>query len=238
MSSVSEIRRARERRQRREAILDAAERVFTRDGVAAATMEGISEEAEVSKGTLYLYFASKDDLFLALADRSLTTLLERFEAILARPDEGRALVRSLLEAHASVMLRKGRLMRRAILGLGEGLALACRVPSADAYAEALRTLREGYRQAIARGIEDGSVRDDLDPGRVAASLWAALLGATFFRVRAEAGQAGPLGASAASEVDPRLVVDDVMALLLRALGPPERASRAPSGEGTMTEDES
>ena len=41
-------------------------------------MEDIAEEAELSKGALYLYFASKDDLFLALSHRPLDAVLERF----------------------------------------------------------------------------------------------------------------------------------------------------------------
>ena len=47
-------RREREREQRRNTILDAAETVFFSKGINLATMDEVAEEAELSKGTLYL----------------------------------------------------------------------------------------------------------------------------------------------------------------------------------------
>jgi AcrR family transcriptional regulator len=47
---------------RRQSILDAAARVFSQKGVAAATMAEIAQEAGISPGAIYRYFASKDDL--------------------------------------------------------------------------------------------------------------------------------------------------------------------------------
>ena len=54
---------------KREQILDGANRVFTRLGFDAASMNDITREANVSKGTIYVYFANKEDLFEALIDR-------------------------------------------------------------------------------------------------------------------------------------------------------------------------
>jgi AcrR family transcriptional regulator len=48
---------------KREQILQAAKRCFIRDGFEAASMNDITAEAGVSKGTLYVYFADKEDLF-------------------------------------------------------------------------------------------------------------------------------------------------------------------------------
>lgn len=46
-------------------ILSAALDAFAADGYAAATMDGIAERAGITKGTIYLYFSSKEALFLA-----------------------------------------------------------------------------------------------------------------------------------------------------------------------------
>lgn len=54
---------------RRGALVDAAERVFSRDGFAAATMEGIAAEAGMSKRTLYRFFPDKKAALEALLDR-------------------------------------------------------------------------------------------------------------------------------------------------------------------------
>ena len=59
-------RKERERERRRQQIMVAAKRVFTDKGFSKATMEDIAKEAELSPGTLYLYFKNKDDLFFSL----------------------------------------------------------------------------------------------------------------------------------------------------------------------------
>lgn len=62
-------RKEREKEARREEILNGAEKVFFEKGLAAATMDEIAELAELSKGTIYLYYKSKEDLYVATALR-------------------------------------------------------------------------------------------------------------------------------------------------------------------------
>ena len=64
-------RKAREREMRRQQILVAAKRIFTQRGYEKCTMEDIAREAEVSPGTIYLYFKSKDELYASLCLRVL-----------------------------------------------------------------------------------------------------------------------------------------------------------------------
>ncbi|GEM_PF-502086 len=70
-------RREREREQRRASILEAAEHLFFSRG-PQATVDEIAAEAEVAKGTVYLYFSSKEDLYMTIVERALTLLLEKF----------------------------------------------------------------------------------------------------------------------------------------------------------------
>ena len=56
------------REERRQQILDAALRCFSRDGFHATTTADIVRESGLSQGALYLYFATKDDIVVALAD--------------------------------------------------------------------------------------------------------------------------------------------------------------------------
>lgn len=62
-------RRLREKEQRANDIVDAAEKVIFEKGYEHATMDEIAEVAELSKGTLYLYFKTKEELYLAIALR-------------------------------------------------------------------------------------------------------------------------------------------------------------------------
>ncbi len=73
-------RKEREREQRREAILDAAQKIFFEKGLVATTMDEIAEAAELSKGTLYLYYTSKEDLYLAVHLRGEDILDKMFLA--------------------------------------------------------------------------------------------------------------------------------------------------------------
>jgi AcrR family transcriptional regulator len=74
-------RKEREKEQRREDILDAAQRVFFQKGLAAATMDDIAETAELSKGTLYLYYKSKEDLYLTVMMRGMQLLYDVFSEV-------------------------------------------------------------------------------------------------------------------------------------------------------------
>ena len=78
-------RKERERERRRQQIMVAAKRVFTDKGFTKATMEDIATEAELSPGTLYLYFKNKDELYASLSLRILQYLTIRLEHVNAEP---------------------------------------------------------------------------------------------------------------------------------------------------------
>jgi len=69
-------RKEREKEQRREEILNASQQVFFEKGLQNSTMDEIAELAELSKGTLYLYYNSKEDLYLAVMLRGFDLLHE------------------------------------------------------------------------------------------------------------------------------------------------------------------
>ncbi|HEY8217222.1 MAG TPA: TetR/AcrR family transcriptional regulator [Acidimicrobiia bacterium] len=83
---VATARRREEPAVRREQILDAAERTLVERGLATATMADVAVAAGVAKGTVYLYYDSKDELLAALRAR----YLNRFaSSVAAELDPGR-----------------------------------------------------------------------------------------------------------------------------------------------------
>ncbi len=72
-------RKQREKERRRQQIMVAAKRVFVKKGYGRATMESIAREAELSAGTLYLYFRNKSELWATLSVRVLQYLLIRLD---------------------------------------------------------------------------------------------------------------------------------------------------------------
>jgi TetR/AcrR family transcriptional repressor of mexJK operon len=90
---------------KREAILDAAQRLFLGEGYAATSMDAVAAQANVSKATIYAHFEGKDQLFAAMmhrrcdasfafappdetfdAARTFTTYAERLLTLLMTPD--------------------------------------------------------------------------------------------------------------------------------------------------------
>ena len=82
-------RKQREKERRKQQIMVAAKRVFVKKGYDRTTMESIAKEAELSAGTLYLYFKSKSELWATLSVRVLQYLLMRLDHLLTHqePDE-------------------------------------------------------------------------------------------------------------------------------------------------------
>ncbi|MDJ0828710.1 MAG: TetR/AcrR family transcriptional regulator [Desulfobacterales bacterium] len=74
-------RKERERERRKQQIIVAAKRVFSEKGFTKATMEDIAKEAELSPGTLYLYFKNKEELYASLTLRILQYLYIRVEHV-------------------------------------------------------------------------------------------------------------------------------------------------------------
>lgn len=77
-------RKQREKEQRRTEILEAARKVFSAKGFNTATMEEIASQAELSPGTLYLYFKNKEELHTSLSIEILKLLVEKVQKVTAQ----------------------------------------------------------------------------------------------------------------------------------------------------------
>jgi len=72
---------AEDKQERHEAILDAAARLLLRSPERIASMADVADEAGLAKGTVYLYFPSKEELLLAVHERNIDGF---FRALIAR----------------------------------------------------------------------------------------------------------------------------------------------------------
>jgi len=225
-------RRQREKEERRAAILQAAEKVFASKGVALATMDDIAHEAELSKGTLYLYFDSKDELFLEIAVRAVREVLDRILA--AQSDGGTGFTRLArsLRAYARFGLEQPDRFQVAVGWMisGSGGTL-----QSERFAEYKRLVADFYRQvaaAIDAGKVDGTIRAELDTATLVAQLWGAMLGVLQLQLNASA---------ISSRLPPEMQVKDLVApgldLLLSSVGTGAAAglgeSDAPLSDGAL-----
>ena len=79
-------RNDRRRQRTRETILAAADRVFRRKGVDAATVNDVTEDADVAYGTFYNHFKTMDDVVAALAAETLQRVADRTDAIIQKAE--------------------------------------------------------------------------------------------------------------------------------------------------------
>lgn len=77
---------AEDKQERHQAILDAAERLLARLPERMASMREVADEAGLAKGTVYLYFPSKEELLLALHERHVDRFFGALGALLATRD--------------------------------------------------------------------------------------------------------------------------------------------------------
>jgi len=79
-------RRQRRKEDRPDEILEAALALFAEKGYAATRLDEVARRAGVSKGTVYLYFSSKEDLFKSLVETMVAPEVERAEFFVAQHD--------------------------------------------------------------------------------------------------------------------------------------------------------
>lgn len=82
----------------RDAILDAASRLFARYGYRKTTVDDLAREAGIGKGSVYLYFPSKQEVALSVIDRVNLELQEQLRAILKLKAGPEDRLRKMLEA--------------------------------------------------------------------------------------------------------------------------------------------
>jgi len=163
-------RRIREKEARRVSILNAAEEVFFEKGFENATMDEVADRAELSKGLLYVYYSNKDDLAHAVAHRGLSIMIEMFEEAVSSKELGIDQISDIGAAYV-------HFARTYPDYFGLIAHLEAR-PSCDETEHMLKCEHCGHRaieltaQAVAKGVHDGSIREELDPMTTAVSLYA------------------------------------------------------------------
>lgn len=83
--------------ERKQQIMEAALKVFSREGLHTARMDDIAEEAGLSKGALYWYFNSKEKIIASLLTNFFDREFSKIEEWVIRDDSARNLLQSLID---------------------------------------------------------------------------------------------------------------------------------------------
>lgn len=209
-------RRQREKEERRCCILDAAERVFLGKGLAAATMDEIAQEAEVSKGTLYLYFKGKDELYLTIALRALGEHVRLFDEAVQKGGTGAERLERLMRAQARYALEHRDRFRIGTSWIGSDYSVGDGSPQFAEYRALVERLFKSGVDAIELGKRDGSLQPDLDAPLLAVQLWGASVGLLMLQLNApEVSRRFP------QPLDVDALVPSFVELMMQAIRKPE-----------------
>jgi len=169
-------RQTRDRERRRQQIIAASKRVFLSKGVSGATIKDIADEAELSPGTLYIYFKNKDELYASLSIRILKHLNLRLQRVLKNTDlphgqKMSAVKQALCEAYdvdPPMLINLYHLQSSEAL---ENISTELFQEIMDLSRQCLKTLREIF----AKGIQSGKFLN-VDPMKIALIIWSMFSG--------------------------------------------------------------
>jgi len=154
-------RRQRRKDARPSEIIEAAIAIFAERGFGAARLEDVARRAGVAKGTVFVYFPTKDDLFRAVAQTVLTSHLERLQGAAADLDRPIAELVPMLLMQAAAVIGEGRLpaMMRLLVSESRQFPDLARVWHDEVVSKVLGLLTMAIERAQARGeIKPGNAR--------------------------------------------------------------------------------
>ena len=173
MASINQAKADKESR-----IIEAAATVFAQKGYASATVADIAFRAEIGKGTIYEYFASKEDLFFAVFEwfKSQTGIAARVNIAALGGSASKR-----LEALSDSLVGMGQDIAHIFTLTMEFWAASSSSQMQIRFKENFRNIYQEFRaivrSLICEGIKHGEFRSEINPDSVAAALvgtWDAL----------------------------------------------------------------
>jgi AcrR family transcriptional regulator len=180
-------RKEREKRARELEILKAARELFVSKGFRETTLDEIARQAEFGKGTLYNYFASKEDLFLGIIEQTIEEILRIASGSVSGPGSARDKLSRYAREIIEYTRDNGELLHVVYHELRRGDSAV----SDSKLRQLLAHARRGWEilaQPLAEGMEQGVLRT-ADPRQLIILFDGMLRGYCFHRFAIERSQA-------------------------------------------------
>jgi AcrR family transcriptional regulator len=179
-----------ERQVKQETILEAATKVFCHRGFGDTNMTHIAKEAKLSKGLLYFYYSSKDDLYMAVILHAIkkTIQFHKYELENNKDKSGLERLMILMERYfdfvktypyyqesISTFINSANPINRAngLGGLTKGMT------ESPYYKQIMEQTFEPFMiitKVLAQGKQDGSIHTNLPPVHLYLSIWSLMIG--------------------------------------------------------------
>jgi AcrR family transcriptional regulator len=158
-------RRIREKARHREEIITAAEKVFFKKGYDSTTLDEVGKVAEFSRRTLYTYFKSKDDLYLAVHLRYNRMKIDALEKRMELAKTGFEKVVAFGEEYYKFFNSYPEYLRFQLYMDVQGLDFS--QIQEDTLCEFMEVNQKGFtlvEDALTLGQEDGTIKPEEKPG--------------------------------------------------------------------------
>ena len=144
--------------EKRQRILDAATVEFSLHGFENANMTVIAKKAQVSVGSLYKYFESKQDLFLTVVQHSIRSMTELLDRLAVSQEDILVKVERIIRE-----IQRTSKESAVLLSLYNGMTAEINPRFASQFAYEMESLTARiYRVAIEEGKKAGDIREDID----------------------------------------------------------------------------
>lgn len=167
-------RKEREKLQRQESILSSARELFYEKGYQLTTMEEIAEKAELSKGTIYLYFDTKDELYISVISEGFGVVGERLKSILEGDgglvDRGREMYYTFIN-HCLENKEHFRITQYFISVLSESHMTTISRELIESVHRQNQQMLDTVAQLVREGKEAGLVSEEIEPESFAVIAW-------------------------------------------------------------------
>jgi AcrR family transcriptional regulator len=171
-----EKRRERERELRKKAILKAARREFFEKGFSAVTVERIAHRAELSKGTVYLYFKSKEEIYARILLNDIDIFYDRVKIIFHDSETASQTLRRFCDFYVDFFLNDRELFRIVMTFMTQGktfnLSEKVRSDIVLATNQTINVIEKIFRA----GIDRGEFSPDINLRQCRNALWGFLNG--------------------------------------------------------------
>lgn len=165
-------RKKREREQKRQLMLEAAEELILEKGLDQLNMDEVAVRSEFSKGSLYQYFKNKNDLVLGICHKATSLLSDEISKVLTQDKPGLDLVSMIGATYISFALNHSEYFKA--MKYHDNLIESNELESSEYLESCMHDKQSSFTcmvRAIQIGMQDGSISTRYDAHELALLLW-------------------------------------------------------------------
>ena len=162
-----------EKENRKESILSAAEAIMQANGIHGLNVDLIAHETQLAKGTIYLYFKSKEEILATLSLKGRVLLLQAFQQEVNKYDSPIEKLKAIVQA--AYFFYKENPLLNDLVSLYEANSQLVETPELQAASENITKLVVEIAQ---KAKDEGSLNPDINPLHFTVCMWGMTVGMT------------------------------------------------------------